>query len=89
MQFVDQPHVGEDVCVAHVVERLVLREMQHEPARIAEIGVGAAMAAEGRGVQRLDEGEAVSSPPWPGVARTTPTHAWNADPIEGAARIAG
>jgi hypothetical protein len=48
MQLVDQRHIGENVGVAHVVERRRFGEMQHQAERIAEIGVLAALAAEGR-----------------------------------------
>ncbi|ESX71165.1 hypothetical protein X757_22965 [Mesorhizobium sp. LSHC414A00] len=56
MQFLDQRHIGEDVGVAHMVERLVLREMQDQPVGIAEVDVLAAIESKRRGMQCLHEG---------------------------------
>ena len=39
VQFFDQCHVTKDVGVAHVIERLVIGEMEHEAGRIAEIDI--------------------------------------------------
>ena len=44
MQLVDQRHVGEDVGVAHVIERLVIPGNAGPGRRIAEIGIGPAVA---------------------------------------------
>src|SRR5262245_33979331 len=45
VKLVDQSHIGEDVGVAHVIERLVVREMHDDAGRVAKIGVRALVSA--------------------------------------------
>ena len=57
MQFVDQAHVGKDIRVAHVKQRSLVIEMQHQAVRVPERMGNAVLGDRGGRVQRIGEGD--------------------------------
>ncbi len=57
VQFVDQPHVGKDIRVAHVIDRRAVFEMQHQAIGIAECMRHTVLGDLRGGVQRIGEGD--------------------------------
>src|SRR5690606_33824649 len=60
MQLVDERHSGENVRVAHVIQRLVIGKVQHQSMRVPEIDVAVLHRKTGR-MRSVDKGRGEST----------------------------